>query len=182
MSKVFQCFLVKLGKADSDQLSPAAQGGGDRCKLFEMLFDGCDIAHQYRVIAPKNALRSQKIAEFHKRRDRLVKIGARLFNNLWITGDRVLEIIPVSQGIEFMQVPDQFLRVTRPENHGIHILDGKGDALKPAGVEWIADERKTGSDSVHEPVGIKGRDVGTAAGTDNHELLFIEKPLSAQVS
>jgi len=80
-----------------------------------------------------------------------------------------LEIVPVSFGVEFIEMGDQRIGVPRPENQSIHIHGCEADSLDLCWTERATDEDKTVSNAIEKPFGVKGGDVRPSADTDNHE-------------
>ena len=81
----------------------------------------------------------------------------------------VLKIVPVSSGIEFIEMGDQGIGVSRPENQSIHIHGCQADPFDLSWTEGATNEDKTLSNAVEEPFSVKGGDVRPSADTDNHE-------------
>lgn len=86
-----------------------------------------------------------------------------------IVQDGVLEIVAVSEVIQFIQVGHERAGVARPEYDRIHGLRPQIDARHLAGLVWIGYVAETGPDTRHEPPGVVCRDIGSPAGADDQD-------------
>src|SRR5690554_5431299 len=75
------------------------------------------------------------------------------------------ELIPPL--LQLRDIPEHGLGVFGPKNKEIHIRGKQGNFTCPAIVE-VDGIAKTSSNSVHEPLAVKGRNICPSAGADYH--------------
>ena len=79
----------------------------------------------------------------------------------------------MSHALDLRQERQQRAGEARPEDNRIHILWAKPQARRLPGVEGVWHLAETRPQPVHHPLGVKGGDIGTAAGADNHRARII---------
>src|SRR5512143_543847 len=85
----------------------------------------------------------------------LVDIG---LENRRQSGESVVEVEPIAEAVERVQVRDERREVLRPEDKAIHILRRQRDQIPLAPIRRH-DTRETFLNAAHEPVAIKGGNI-----------------------
>lgn len=160
--------LVNVHDADHRTLGGALQGGGDLLVGFDVeAYAGLGREDDW-VVAPDDFGRADqpgKLFEDLQGGGQGRSAGVELAG---VIEDGVLEIIAQVERIQLGQVRQQRGGVARPEDDHIDIFRLERDVADLLPVEGVGNRAVTGPDAVDEPGGIKGGDIGAAAGAEDH--------------
>lgn len=163
---------VKIVKAEHQPPGGAFQQAGKPCRLLQMPFDRSSTGENNRVVAPDHPLRPDAFGQFAKRGNPFAGRRQMLFKGGIIGIQGELEVVVQAALVKFGQMRHQRSGILGPETDGVHMLRFQAEAGHLSTVERVDPVEVAFPDSLHEPVGIKGRYVSAPAGGDDHGVVF----------
>jgi hypothetical protein len=131
-------------------------------------FRGGNRAEDDGIIPPDHSLRADSPGEFAEGCQGVRQPGCSGINLPGIIEYRVLEVIPISPVVQFIQIRKERPGIAGPEDDGLHIFRLErylGDLLR---IKRVGDKAASFPDPVDEPPGIESGDIGSPAGADYH--------------
>ena len=137
-----------------------------------MVVQGIGAAEKNGVIAPDHPLRADFVGQPLKGgEDHPVFGGQPRLHLPPVRGEGELEVIGVFP--QQVQLVQHGSRVLGPEHNAVHILRPQRDAADAPGRGGIAHQDIALPQPVEKPAGVKGRDVGPAAGAYDHGFVHL---------
>ena len=160
-------FGVDLQKRDGDLVAQAAQRFTEAAEVVEVEAQGGQRGEEDGVVAPDKGARAVGGGQAGGAVEDAVDGRCGAFQFARVAGDRVLDDKGKAARGEGGQVAEKGADVFCPEHEAVDVAGAEADARDLAAV-GVPDEAEAGAQAVHQPVAVKGRDVGAVAGRDDH--------------
>ncbi len=132
------------------------------------------------IIPPENFFRTDTLAQGDeivpqdfKRRDMRLQISG-------IPGEGVQKVMGNPQIVQLMKPGVHRTRMPGPEHDGIDVFRMQGHVPALRGIEGIPDRTESLGKPVEKPVRIKGRDVCSSAGGNDHGSTALNQSVAVQ--
>lgn len=158
---------VEVEKADDAAVGVRCEHFKHDGEVVQVPLDGVVVIEQDGIVAPDHARLAELLRHLLEGADDLALVGQARLDIVAVRRDGELEVERVLRA-ELCEMRQHRRGVLGPEDDAVDVLRPQRDAADLFAVKWVDRVDEPRADAVHEPRCIESRNVGPAAGTDDH--------------
>ena len=158
---------VEVEKADDAAVGIRCEHFEHDGKVVQVPLDGVVVVEQDGVVTPDHARLAELLRHLLEGAYDLALVGQARLDIVAVRRDGELEVERVHRA-ELCEMRKHRRGILRPEDDAVNVLRPQRDAADLLAVERVDRVDEARADAVHEPRCIESRNIGPAAGTDDH--------------
>ena len=159
--------LIGIEKADDAAVGVWCEPFEHDGKVVQVPLDSIAVVEQDGVVAPDHARLAELLRHLLEGADDLALVGQARLDIVAVRRDGELEVERVLRA-ELFEMWQHRRGILRPEDDAVDVFRPQRDAADLFAVKWVDCVDEPRADAVHEPRCIESRNIGPAAGTDDH--------------